>query len=120
MAKVDYIRPVEALHGKIAKEDEVGYARKASANNDGERVRFTQTYRKRDTTTNPYSTDERNQHTKFGAVCKMAAAVVNDSSKRAQAVAAFKNQSTYSTFKAFVWHSCEADYEAAQSSGDSN
>ena len=34
MAQVDYIRPVEALHGKLQKKDKVGYAqRKASKNN---------------------------------------------------------------------------------------
>ena len=115
MAKVDYIRPVEAVHGKLAKEDQIGYARRNDINAQEERVKFTRLHRKRSLTAHPYSPAEVAQHTKFGSICEAYHARMKNESQIVADRAAFRtNSEGWKTFRQYVWHKAEAAYLAEQ------
>ena len=96
MAKVDYIKPVEALHGKLQKKDKVGFAQRQI---EGTKYTFTHTKRK-------YTpTADQTAHTqRFGDVCRLTAARMRNAQTRAADMAAFKAQSKYLTLQSYIWH----------------
>ncbi|MBO5817002.1 MAG: hypothetical protein J6R26_03520 [Paludibacteraceae bacterium] len=64
MAKVEYVFPVDKIHGKVAKPHKIGFAhRKATSLN------YTQSYGVRST---PVTSNELAVRTKFAAVCAAA------------------------------------------------
>ena len=111
MAKVEFISPIEALHGKIKKSDKIGYARKTIANIFGERTKYTQSYGQR---TTPVTTAEKAQRTRFGAICAAVAARRQNASTKATDLANFRQQSYYKTFNQYIWHVCADIYDNAE------
>ena len=100
MAKAEYIRPVEALHGKLKKSDKVGFAkRKASG------TKFTVT---RDDWSLKISADKQasvNAHrAKFRAVAASARERMQDPTKRIIDKQGFANQSKYTTMFGYCFH----------------
>jgi len=107
MAKVDYIRPVEAVHGKLAKEDEVGFARRNYINADEEKVKYTFNCRKRK---HEATNNQKAWNQAFGNICKLARLRRMDESKISTDFNGFKSQSKYKTYRQYIWHVCEAQY----------
>ena len=101
MAKVDYIKPIEALHGKIQKSDTLGFARKTKENKDGEKVKYTVCYGTRST---PYTNAERMRQARFGAIAAATNARIANEQTYTADRQAFMAQSTYSTFREYIWH----------------
>ena len=115
MAKVDYIRPVEAVHGKLAKEDQVGFAQRQNENAEGLRVKFTRLFRKRNLVDRPYTAAEVAQTTKFGAICALYHSTMKNETKVVALRAAFRtNSKGWKTFRQYVWHEAEAEYRVQQ------
>ena len=108
MAKVDYIRPVEALHGKLQKKDKVGYAqRKASKN------KFTVT---RDDWKQKFKTAEkasaaRTRQMKFKSVSQSVSERLTNPTYLTLDQQGFANQSKYTTLRGYVFKKCWDSYE---------
>ena len=108
MAKVDYIRPVEALHGKLQKKDKVGYAqRKASKNN------FTVT---RDDWSMKYTDPAKAQAArirgaKFKSVSQSVSERLQNPTYRTLDEQGFHNQAHYTTLRGYVFKKCWDAYE---------
>ena len=107
MAKAEFIRPVEALHGKLKKSDKVGFAKRKKSG-----TKFTVT---RDDWTNKISAAKIASVTahrqKFAAVGALARDRMQDPTKRTIDEAAFKAQSKYSTFFGYLFHEEWMSYE---------
>lgn len=103
MAHVDYIKPIEALHGKLQKKDSVGFAKRQI-----EGTKYTFTTRPRQ-----YNPTEQQtaQTTKFGNVCSLTAARMKNPQTRAADMAAFRAQSKYLTLQSYIWHDVWNNYE---------
>ena len=114
MAKVDYVSPVEAVHGNLAKGDKYGYAARQFPNAEGERVKFTRRNGKRNLTDRPYSAAETAQTTKFGGICEKFHTMMKNETKVVALRAAFRtNSKGWKTFRQYVWHEAEAEYLAS-------
>ena len=107
MAKAEFIRPVEALHGKLKKSDKVGFAKRKKSG-----TKFTVT---RDDWSLKVSASKiaavRAHRQKFAAVGALARDRMQDPTKRAIDEAAFKAQSKYSTFFGYLFHEEWLSYE---------
>ena len=103
MAKVEYVAPVDAVHGKLSKGDKYGFARRKKANNAGERPNFTFVHTKR---TTPVSQDEiaRRNAFKQAAIATRERLVDPDQSLMDQI--AFTQQTKYKTIYAYVFNQC--------------
>ena len=101
MAKVDYIAPVEAVHGKLSRQDRYGFAKRSAANGHGNRVAYTFKAGRR--STQP-SEDELALREKFAAVAKRTRERLQDPTKIAQDMVAFAAQSKYKTIYRFVFN----------------
>ena len=100
MAKCEYIRPVEALHGKLKKSDKVGFAKRQASG-----TKFTVT---RDNWTNKISAEKIAAVTahrmKFKAVHTAALERMQDPTKRLIDKQGFANQSKYTTMYGYCFH----------------
>lgn len=103
MAHVDYIMPVEALHGKLKKTDRVGFAKRQV---EGTKYTFTLEKRKYKPTA-----EQSAQTKKFGMVCQLTNARLRNASTRATDVANFHKQSRYKTFHSYIWHDIWNNYD---------
>ena len=103
MAHVDYLKPIEALHGKIQKKDKIGFAKRQIEGTKYTFYREPKLY-------NPTET-QKSVTTKFAAVCRATAARMANPSTRATDMAAFKAQSKYLTLQSYIWHQEWADYQ---------
>ncbi len=103
MAKVEYVAPVDAVHGKLSKGDKYGFARRKKANNNGERPNFTFVHTKR---TTPVSQNEiaRRNAFKQAAIATRERLVDPDQSLMDQI--AFTQQTKYKTIYAYVFNQC--------------
>ena len=103
MAKVEYVAPVDAVHGKLSKGDKYGFARRKKANNAGERPNFTFVHTKR---TTPVSQNEiaRRNAFKQAAIATRERLVDPDQSLMDQI--AFTQQTKYKTIYAYVFNQC--------------
>ena len=111
MAKVDFIRPIEAIHGKLAKSDVIGFAQMHEANADEERVKFTRNHTKRNLKKHPYTSAELAQQKRFGDICKLATARSKNETKALQDANGFRtNPGAAKTLKQYVWNQAEAEY----------
>ena len=111
MAQVTYISPVKTVSGKITKADKVIYqVRKAPTSNPLMIANpcYTSTCGKRST---PFSDAEKAAQLRFGKICVKTTERLNDAQKQAQDIAAFKNQSLYTTLRQYVWHEVAATIE---------
>ena len=101
MAKVEYVAPVDAVHGKLSKGDKYGFARRKKANNAGERPNFTFVHTKR---TTPVSQEELNRRNAFkqAAIATRERLVDPDQSLMDQI--AFTQQTKYKTIYAYVFN----------------
>lgn len=108
MAKVDYIRPVEALHGKLQKKDKVGFAqRKAS------KQKFTVT---RDDWSMKYTDPAKAQAArirgaKFKSVSQSVSERLTNPTYLTLDQQGFANQSKYTTLRGYVFKKCWDAYE---------
>lgn len=108
MAKVDYIRPVEALHGKLQKKDKVGFAqRKAS------KQKFTVT---RDDWSMKYTDPAKAQAArirgaKFASVSQSVSERLQNPTYLTLDQQGFANQSKYTTLRGYVFRKCWDAYE---------
>lgn len=96
MAKVDYNFPVEALHGKVQKTHNVGFAKRKDTG-----VNFTQTYTSRSHTP---SENELSARAKFSAAAKATRARLQDPKQAATDQVAFQQQHKYKTLYGFVFN----------------
>ena len=101
MAKVEYMAPVEAIHGKLSKGDRYGFARRKKSNNKGERPNFTFVHTKR---TTPVSQDEIERRKSFGDVAKATRARLMDPDQSLTDQIAFAQQTKYKTIYAYVFN----------------
>ena len=105
MAQVEYAFPVDAVHGRISKKHQIGFAhRKESGKN------YTTTYGQRST---PVSDEEKQYRTYWGQVASAVAARMKDPTKQPQDQAAFKAQTEYPTLRAYLWHVCSEEINNA-------
>ena len=103
MAKVEYMAPVEAIHGKLSKGDRYGFARRKKSNNNGERPNFTFVHTKR---TTPVSQDELLRREKFKQACNKTRERLNDPDQSLTDQIAFTQQTKYKTIYAYVFNQC--------------
>ncbi len=111
MAKITYIPPVKSVSGKLAKNDKVIYMVRRAATSNAEMLEnpcYSSTYGKRST---PYSDAEKAAQTRFGKICVATSARLNDATKQAADIAAYKAQSVYTTLRQYVWHEVAATIE---------
>lgn len=85
MAKADFIRPVEALHGKLKKSDKVGFAKRTKSG-----TKFTVTR------------DSWKRTFRDAAAAQEAARAI-DPTKMDDDAVAFRNQSKYTTMHGFLF-----------------
>ena len=108
MGKVDFIRPVESVHGKLKKSDKVSFAMRSKS-----KTKFTVT---RDDWKRKFkdaaSAQEAAQHNaKFAAVARLVAARAIDPTKMDDDAVAFRNQSKYTTMRGFLFAEEWANYQ---------
>ena len=101
MAHVTYIRPVESLHGKLGKRDQVSYAMRTKSFS-----KFTVT---RNVWKMKYKTTETAQaaklrQNKFKSVSMAAHERMTDPTKKTADQIAFRNQSKYTTMFGYLFH----------------
>ena len=111
MAKITYIPPVKSVSGKLAKADRVIYMVRRAATSNTEMIEnpcYSSVYGKRST---PFSDAEKAAQTRFGKICVKTTERLNDASKQAADIAAFKAQSQYATLRQYVWHEVAATIE---------
>ena len=111
MAQITYLSPVKTVSGKITKADKVIYqVRKAPTSNPLMIANpcYTSTCGKRST---PFSDSEKAAQSRFGRICVATNERLNDATKQAQDIAAFKAQSVYTTIRQYVWHQVAATIE---------
>ena len=108
MAKADYIRPVEALHGKLKKKDQVGYAKRKDT---GTKFTVTREDWSMKYTTAQKQADAEARQLKFKSVAGNARDRMTDSTKRTVDFANFKAQSKYKTFFGYLFHLEWESYE---------
>ena len=101
MAKVEYVAPVDAVHGKLSKGDKYGFARRKKANNNGERPNFTFVHTKR---TTPVSQEELNRRNAFKKACNATRERLNDPDQSLADQIAFAQQTKYKTIYAYVFN----------------
>lgn len=101
MAKVDYIAPVEAVHGKLSRRDLYGFAKRQNPNGHGTRVAYT--FKAGTRATKP-SEDELALREKFAAVAKRTRERLQDPAQMAQDMVAFAAQTKYKTLYRFVFN----------------
>ena len=108
MAHVSYIRPVEAVHGKLKKTDKVGFAQrsKSKTNYTVTRDSWKRTFH------DAASAQEAAAHNaKFAAVSRLVAARAIDPTKMDDDAVAFRNQSKYTTMRGFLFAEEWANYQ---------
>ena len=100
MAKADYIRPVEALHGKLKRSDSVGFAKRVKSG-----TKYTVTrddwkmhYLSADTAASAAATQD-----KFRRVAAAVKVRKMDMEHQAADQLAFRSQSKYTTFNGFLF-----------------
>lgn len=103
MAKVEYVAPVDAVHGKLSKGDKYGFARRKKANNNGERPNFTFVHTKR---TTPVSQEELNRRNAFKKAAIATRERLNDPDRSLTDQIAFTQQTKYKTIYAYVFNQC--------------
>ena len=103
MAKVEYVAPVDAVHGKLSKGDKYGFARRKKANNNGERPNFTFVHTKR---TSAPSQEEIVRRNKFKQACNKTRERLNDPDQSLTDQIAFTQQTKYKTIYAYVFNQC--------------
>ena len=110
MAKADYIRPVEALHGKLKKSDKVGFAKRQKSGTKFTVYRedWSQPLEKIDPSK---QAAVRAQRLKFKTVATSAHERMTDPNKRQMDQAAFAAQSKYTTLFGYLFHLEWEDYE---------
>ena len=101
MAHCDYIRPVEALHGKLKKTDEVGFAK---LKRSGTKFTVTRDDWKQTFKTEAAATAARQRQAKFRAVAQAAHERKIDPTKKTADEAAFAAQSKYKSMFTFLFH----------------
>ena len=103
MAKVEYVAPVDAVHGKLSKGDRYGFARRKKPNNAGERPNFTFVHTKR---TSAPSQEEINRRNAFKQAAKATRARLMDPDQSLTDQIAFTQQTKYKTIYAYVFNQC--------------
>lgn len=104
MAKVFYLDPIDHISGKISKQSRTTYMHRTAATSNPAMLanpNFTHVCGKRTTAA---SQSEVAYRIRFGAVCTAARRRMQDASKIATDIAAFKAQSRYHTLYQSVWH----------------
>lgn len=104
MAKVTYIDPVNTVSGKLARRHRTTYmVRQAATSNPAMLANpcYTTCITKRKTA---ITQSEVAYRTRFGAICTATRQRMQDASKIAADIAAFKAQRQYTTLYQFVWH----------------
>ena len=103
MAKVEYVAPVDAVHGKLSKGDKYGFARRKKPNNAGERPNFTFVHTKR---TTPVSQNEIARRNAFKQAAIATRERLNDPDRSLMDQIAFTQQTKYKTIYAYVFNQC--------------
>ena len=116
MAKVDYEAPIEAIHGKLRRTDDVCFCKRKKSG-----TKYTQS---RNDWAMTYTSDVNAQaaaarNAKFAAVARATSARLNDAQQKIQDQAAFNAQSKYTTLFGYVFHVLWNSYtEPSSGSGD--
>ena len=106
MAKITFIDPVKSVSGKLSKASTVTFMRRQAATSNVAILanpNYTHIMGKR---TTAVSQSEIASRTRFGAICTATRKRLQDASKIAADIAAFKSQTQYRTLRQYVWHQC--------------
>ena len=103
MAKVEYVAPVDAVHGKLSKGDKYGFARRKKPNNNGERPNFTFVHTKR---TSAPSQNEIARRIAFKKAAIATRSRLMDPDQSLTDQIAFTQQTKYKTIYAYVFNQC--------------
>ena len=109
MAKAEFIRPVEALHGKLKKSDKVGFAKRKDS---GAKFTVTRDDWRMKYKTAQTQTEAEARQLKFKSVAGNTRDRMTDPTKRTVDYANFKAQSKYKTFWGYLFHLEWESYEA--------
>ena len=106
MAKVIYMDPVKSVSGKLSKASTVTFMHRRAATSNAAMLanpNYTHIIGKRKSSP---SQSEVAYRTRFGAICAATHIRLQDASKTAADIAAFKSQTQYRTLRQYVWHQC--------------
>ena len=104
MAKVTYLDPIDHLSGKISKQSRTTYMHRSAATSNPAMLANPNFTHVRGQRTTAASQSEVAYRTRFGKICTAARSRMQDASKIAADIAAFKAQRQYTTLYQFVWH----------------
>ncbi|MBQ0119104.1 MAG: hypothetical protein KBS42_05025 [Bacteroidales bacterium] len=106
MSKVDYIKPIEALHGKLQKSDNVGFAKRQI---EGTKYTFT----RKPSYNHEANAAELAARTMFGNVAKWTANILSDPNKIQTYMTKFKQsgKSGTMTLRSFVFKDVYNNYD---------
>ena len=110
MAKLEYAYPITAVHGVLDRPSKFGAAKRIARNQDGESKPFSVRYGRR---ISKPSDAELAARARFSAVQAAVQERKLDPVAKRTDGEAFRNQSTYKTITAYLWHVCGAEYDAA-------
>ncbi|MBQ0154160.1 MAG: hypothetical protein KBS70_05185 [Bacteroidales bacterium] len=110
MAKLEYAYPITAVHGVLDRKSKFGAAKRIARNQEGESKPFSVRYGQR---ISQPSADELAARARFKAVAAAIKVRKLDPNKTRTDAAAFKEQSTYKTMYAYLWHVCGDEYDEA-------
>ena len=101
MAKVEYMAPVEAIHGKLSKSDRYVFAKRKKQNSAGERVAYT--FRHTRSETAP-SQEVLVRRSKFATAVKATRERLNDPDRSLADMIAYAQQTKYKTIYSYVFN----------------
>ena len=108
MAQAEFIRPVEALHGKLKKSDKVGFAKRKDS---GAKFTVTRDDWRMKYKTAQTQTEAEARQLKFKSVAGNTRDRMTDPTKRTVDTQNFKAQSKYKTFWGYLFHLEWESYE---------
>lgn len=108
MAKINYLPPIETVHGTIFNKKLIFKARKLQ-NANGEKINFTQ---KKGTRTTPLTPAEIKRQERFAAIAAMV--VERKKSPTLSDDRKAYAKTSYKSFNAYLWAVCGTEYDQKQ------
>ena len=112
MAKLEYLDPIKAVHGKLAKAHRTVYHGKSQINQYGVKTNYTSIYEK-EYDPSKLTAAQQAAMARFGAICTL----VNTRMHNAETLPADKvawKASGKQTFRKYLWVVCANEYDATQ------
>ena len=110
MARFEYLDPIKAIHGKLAKSHRTVYHAKSAYNNEGVKVNYSSIYEKPSSFT--WNANQLAAQARFAAIAALVRARKTNSTTLPADKAAFAAQSSCKSFNGYLWKVCGQQYDA--------